>query len=50
LYEDLNYHCSTRHGVAPRLPASTAGIGLAAEGGVNVVREFAPRRNRHPPT
>jgi hypothetical protein len=91
LYEDLNYHRSTRHGVAPRLPhaltsavvtrntkngkrtpaawrlaghaaagtftqgalaagsgASTAGIGLAAEGGVNVVRGFAPRRNRHP--
>ena len=28
--------------------ASTAGIGLAAEAGVNVVREVAPRRNRHP--
>jgi hypothetical protein len=91
LHEDLNYHRSTKHGVAPRLahaltstvvtrntetgkrtPAagrlagnaaagaftqgalaagsgvSTAGIGLAAEAGANVVREFAPRRNPHP--
>jgi len=91
LHEDLNYHRSTKHGVAPRLAhaltstvvtrntkngkrtpaagriagnaaagaftqgalaagsgASTAGIGLAAEAGTNVVREFAPRRNRHP--
>ena len=90
LHEDLNYHRSTKHGVAPRLEhaltstvvtrntktgkrtpavgrlaghaaagaftqgalaagsgASTAGIGLAAEAGANVVREFAPRRNRH---
>ena len=91
LHEDLNYHRSTKHGVAPRLAhaltstvvtrntkngkrtpaagriagnaaagaftqgalaagsgASAAGIGLAAEAGTNVVREFAPRRNRHP--
>ena len=91
LHEDLNYHRSTKHGVAPRLAhaltstvvtrntktgkrtpaagriaghaaagaftegalaagsgASTAGIGLAAVAGSNVVREFVPRRNRHP--
>ena len=28
--------------------ASTAGIGLAAEAGANVVREFVPRRHRPP--
>jgi hypothetical protein len=92
LHEDLHYHRSTRHGVAPRLAhaltstvitrntnngkrtpaagrlaghaaagaftqvalgagsgASTAGIGLAAVAGTNVVREFAPRRRHHPP-
>ena len=92
LHEDLNYHRSTKHGVAPRLGhaltstvvtrntnngkrtpaagrlaghaaagaftqvalgagsgASTAGIGLAAVAGANVVREFAPRSRHHPP-
>lgn len=91
LHEDLHYHRSTKHGVAPRLAhalkstvvtrdtrngkrrpaagrlaghaaagaftqgvlaagsgASTAGIGLGAEAGANVVREFVPRRKHHP--
>ena len=90
LHEDLHYHRSTKHGVAPRLGhalastvvtrntktgkrtpaagrisghaaagavsqaalvggsgASTAGVGLAADAGANVAREFWPRRN-HP--
>ena len=89
LHEDLHYHRSNKHGIAPRLGyalkstvvtrdtrngkrrpaagriaghaasgaftqgvlaagsgASTAGIGLAADAGANVVREFVPRRNR----
>ena len=91
LHEDLHYHRSNKHGVAPRLGyalkstvitrntktgkrtpavgriaghaaagaftqgvlaagsgASTAGIGLAAEAGANVVREFVPPRRRRP--
>lgn len=28
--------------------ASTAGLGVAADAGANVVREFVPRRKRHP--
>jgi len=90
LHEDLHYHRSNKHGVAPRLGyalkstvittntrtgkrtpatgriaghaaagaftqgvlaagsgASTAGIGLAADAGANVAREFIPRRH-HP--
>jgi hypothetical protein len=39
----------TQGALAAGSGASTAGIGLAAEAGANVVREFAPRRNRHPP-
>jgi hypothetical protein len=91
LHEDLHYHRSNKHGVAPRLGyalkstvittntrtgkrtpatgriaghaaagaftqgvlaagsgASTAGIGLAADAGANVAREFIPPRHRHP--
>jgi len=87
LHEDLHYHRSNKHGIAPRLGyalkstvitrdtrngkrrpaagrlaghaaagaftqgvlaagsgASTAGVGLAADAGANVVREFYPRR------
>jgi len=88
LHEDLHYHRSNKHGIAPRLGyalkstvitrntrngkrrpaagrlaghaaagaftqgvlaagsgASTAGVGLAADAGANVVREFYPRRH-----
>ena len=38
----------TQGALAAGSGASAAGIGLAAEAGTNVVREFAPRRNRHP--
>jgi hypothetical protein len=91
LHEDLHYHRSNKHGIAPRLGyalkstvitrntktgkntpaagriaghaaagaftqgvlvagsgASTAGIGLAADAGANVVREFVPPRKHHP--
>jgi len=91
LHEDLHYHRSNKHGIAPRLGyalkstvitrntrtgkntpaagriaghaasgaftqgvlaagsgASTAGLGVAADAGANVVREFVPRRkHRH---
>src|SRR5436305_10650139 len=37
----------TQGALAAGSGASTAGVGLAADAGANVAREFGPRRHRH---